>query len=124
MQLYIELFLFFFSFLKIFLWLHQVSVMVLGLSCPAALSSPLGIEPASPASEGGFVMAGTTKKVPRIVFLIRAEFLPSTTFPMLPLTFPKGRLIPIRMRVQATQRVTFALRSGYNSEFAEGGSQG
>ena len=88
------------------------------------LSSTLGIEPASPASEDGFLTAGTTKKVPRIVFLIRAEFWPSTVFPMPPLTFPKGRLIPIRVRVQATQRVTFALRSGYNSESEEGGSQG
>lgn len=38
--------------------------------------------------------------------------------------FLKGRLILIRMRVEATQRVTFALGSDYNSEPAEGRNKG
>lgn len=37
---------------------------------------------------------------------------------------PKGWLILIRMRVEATQRVTFALGSDCNSEPAEGRNKG
>lgn len=38
--------------------------------------------------------------------------------------FPKGQLILIRTIVQATQRVTFALGSGCDSQSVEGGSRG
>lgn len=68
----------------------------------------------------------STAIVNRIVFLMEAHSFAFHDVLLCPFHCPflKDGLILIRMSVEAPQRVTFALGSGYSSESAEGGSQG